>query len=135
MSPATQVLDRSARKSDSEVMAKHEQRQAEVLIHGGGMVGLTLGIALAGAGVEVIVLDKADPAATVTAAYDGRVSAITHGSRLALSTIGLWHRIARHGEPILDIRVSDGSSPLFLHFDHRAVGDEPFGYIVENRQS
>ncbi len=122
-------------KSDSEIMASQDVCEAEVLIHGGGMVGLTLGIALAGAGVETIVLDKADPAATVTAEHDGRVSAITHGSRLALSTIGLWERIAPHGEPILDIRVSDGSSPLFLHFDHRAVGDEPFGHIVENRHT
>ena len=116
-------------------MANHRQLETEVLIHGGGMVGLTLGIALAGAGVEVLVLDKADPAGTVTAAYDGRVSAITHGSRLALAAIGLWDRIAPHGEPIREIRVSDGSSPLFLHFDHRAVGHEPFGYIVENRHT
>src|SRR5690606_24786622 len=27
----------------------------------------------------------------------------------------------------------DGSSKLFLHYDHRQLGDEPFGDIVENR--
>src|SRR5690606_16862092 len=29
--------------------------------------------------------------------------------------------------------VADGASPLFLHYDHRAVGDAPFGYMIENR--
>ncbi len=116
-------------------MASQDSSEAEVLIHGGGMVGLTLGVALAGAGVETVVLDKADPATTVVAEYDGRVSAITHGSQQALSAIGVWHDIAPHAEPILDIRVTDGDSPLFLHFDHRAVGDAPFGHIVENRHT
>ncbi len=116
-------------------MASHEHREAEVLIQGGGMVGLTLGVALAGAGVETVVLEKSDPAATVAAEFDGRVSAITHGSQQALNTIGLWSDMARHAEPILDIRVTDGDSPLFLHFDHRVVGDAPFGHIVENRHT
>ena len=113
-------------------MASQDIIETEFLIHGGGMIGLTLGVALAGAGVETVVLEKADPAALVTAEHDGRVSAITHGSRQMLGAIGLWDDLAPHGEPILDIRVTDGDSPLFLHFDHRAVGDEPFGHIIEN---
>jgi 2-octaprenyl-6-methoxyphenol hydroxylase len=36
-------------------------------------------------------------------------------------------------QPILDIRVSDGRSPLFLHYDHRDVGAIPLGHIAENR--
>ena len=34
---------------------------------------------------------------------------------------------------MLDIRVSEGASRLFLHYDHREVGDEPFGHMLENR--
>src|SRR5207248_11342298 len=30
-------------------------------------------------------------------------------------------------------RVSDGRSRLFLHYDHRSVGSDPLGFIVENR--
>ena len=116
-------------------MTSSQHRQAEVLINGGGMIGLSLGVALAGAGVETVVLEKADPAAILEAAFDGRVSAITHGSRQALTAIGLWDDIAPSAEAILEIRVTDGDSPLFLHFDHRAVGDEPFGHIVENRHT
>ena len=50
--------------------------ETEVLVSGGGMVGLTLGIALAGAGVATVVVDAADPAALQAVAYDGRCSAI-----------------------------------------------------------
>ncbi len=50
-----------------------------------------------------------------------------------LEAIGLADRLRGDAQPINDIRVSDGGSPLFLHFDHRSVSDQPFGYMVENR--
>ncbi len=116
-------------------MAVCEEIEAEVLIVGGGMVGLTLGCALAGAGMEVAVIDRADPAAQVDAGFDGRASAIAHGSKLALDGIGLWQGMAPDADPIREIRVSDGDSPLFLHYDHRDLGDDPLGYMVENRHT
>jgi 2-octaprenyl-6-methoxyphenol hydroxylase len=114
--------------------------EAEVLIAGGGMVGLTLGIALAGAGVATIVVDTADPAALQAAAYDGRSSAIARGTQQALAALGIWPGMAAAAEPILEIRVSDGkvgarAAPFFLHYDHRELGPDqagPLGYIVEN---
>jgi 2-octaprenyl-6-methoxyphenol hydroxylase len=114
-------------------MAAPEKLDAEVLIVGGGMVGLTLGCTLAGAGIDVVVVDREDPARLTGAAFDGRASAIAWGSRQALAGAGLWDGMAAHAEPILEIRVSDGDSPLFLHYDHRDLGTEPLGYMVENR--
>jgi 2-octaprenyl-6-methoxyphenol hydroxylase len=107
--------------------------RADVVIVGGGMVGLTLALALGGAGLEVVVVDREDPATALGAPYDGRASAIAFGSRRVLEGLGVWDRMAAEAEPILDIRVSDGDAPLFLHYDHREVGDEPLGHIVENR--
>jgi 2-octaprenyl-6-methoxyphenol hydroxylase len=111
--------------------------RTEVLIVGGGMVGLSLGLALARAGILTAVIDRDAPAAKTAEPFDGRASAIAHASRQILEGIGLWAGMAREAQPILDIRVSDGrvgrpAAPLFLHFDHRAVG-APFGHIVENR--
>ena len=114
-------------------MTTCETLDAEVLVVGGGMVGLSLGCALAGAGIETVVVDRADPAALVDAGFDGRVSAVAHGSQQTLAAIGLWDGLAADAEPILEIRVTDGDSPLFLHYDHRDLSDAPFGYIVENR--
>jgi 2-octaprenyl-6-methoxyphenol hydroxylase len=47
--------------------------------------------------------------------------------------MGVWAGAAAAAERILEIRVADGGSPLFLHYDHRDVGDEPLGHIIENR--
>ncbi|MEE8516074.1 MAG: UbiH/UbiF/VisC/COQ6 family ubiquinone biosynthesis hydroxylase [Alphaproteobacteria bacterium] len=106
---------------------------ADVLIIGGGMVGLTLATALGAEGLDVTVLDRDDPRGVLDAAFDGRVSAIALGSRRVLETLDLWRVLAPEAEAIRDIRVSDGASPLVLDFDHSAVGDEPMGHIVENR--
>jgi 2-octaprenyl-6-methoxyphenol hydroxylase len=70
--------------------------------------------------------------------FDGRASAIAFGSRRLLEALGVWPRLAQEAAPINDIlvtdgRVSRGASPFFLHFDHREIGTEPLGHIVENR--
>jgi 2-octaprenyl-6-methoxyphenol hydroxylase len=117
---------------------KPAETRAEVLIVGGGLTGLTLACALAGAGMQVAVLDREAPALQTETAYDGRASAIAHASARVLGGIGVWPRLEAAAEPILDIRVADGHpargvSHLFLHYDHRDIGDDPFGYIIENR--
>ena len=118
-------------------MSKQEVN-TDVLIVGGGMVGLTLAHALAGAGVSCAVVDREDPASAQDAGFDGRASAIAAGTKQMLEALGLWSAMAQGAAPILDIRVSDArigepASPLFLHYDHSEVGDSPLGYIVENR--
>ncbi len=106
----------------------------ELLVVGGGLTGLLLACACAGAGISAAIVDRQGPEALLDAAFDGRTSAIAYGSHRVLDALGLWPRLAREAEPILEIRVADNNSPLFLHYDHRALGSgEPLGYIVENR--
>ncbi len=107
----------------------------ELLIAGGGLNGLLLAVTCAGAGLAVALVERGDPAAMLSAGgLDGRSSAIGYGSRQVLDAIGLWPDIASHAEPILEIRVADDTSPLFLHYDHRNLASGvPLGYIVENR--
>src|SRR3546814_10331756 len=69
----------------------------------------------------------------IEAGFDGRTSAIAHGSMRILDGAGVWQGMAHAAEPIRDIRVADGRSPLFLHYDHDEVGGSPLGYIVEKR--
>ncbi len=98
------------------------------------MVGQTLALALAGAGVEVTVLERAAPEAALAPTFDGRASAIAYASARLLAGIGAWEALAPHAQPILDIRVSDGESLLFLHYDHRELAaGQPFGHLIENR--
>jgi len=107
--------------------------QADVLIIGGGIAGLTLCCALGGAGVSVALVEPLPPEHLASSSFDGRTTAVAAGSQAALDAIGVWEAMAPEAQPILDIRVSDGHSPLFLHYDHREVGEPALGYIVENR--
>jgi 2-octaprenyl-6-methoxyphenol hydroxylase len=136
-----QPLDRGGAGRDADAMADQElgvAERVEAVVIGGGMAGMTFACALAGAGVRVAVIDRDDPAAMTAPGYDGRASAIAHASGRVFRGIGVWPGLAADAQPILDIRVADGHptrgvSPLFLHYDHREVGDEPFGHIIENR--
>jgi 2-octaprenyl-6-methoxyphenol hydroxylase len=69
----------------------------------------------------------------VAPTFDGRVTAIAPGSRRLLEAVGVWPALAAEAQPILDIEVGERGSPLRVHYDHRQVGDEPLGHIVENR--
>jgi 2-octaprenyl-6-methoxyphenol hydroxylase len=112
---------------------------AELVIAGAGLSGMLLGLACAGAGLQVAIVDPQDPAAMLDQGFDGRTSAIAYGSRLVFDGIGLWPDIAAEAEPIREIRVADDESPLFLHYDSADLGPghigaaTPLGYIVENR--
>jgi 2-octaprenyl-6-methoxyphenol hydroxylase len=112
---------------------RREELAADVVVVGGGLVGLPFAIACASAGVRVIVVDREKPATMLAEPFDGRSSAIAFGSKQVLAALGIWSAVEADAQPILDIRVVDQGSPLFLHYDHREIGDQPFGWIVENR--
>lgn len=106
---------------------------AEIVVIGGGLAGLPFAIACAGVGLRTIVIDREQPARQLAEPFDGRSSAIAYGSQRVLDGLGIWRFLEDAVQPILDIRVADQGSPLFLHYDHREIGDRPFGWIVENR--
>ena len=105
----------------------------DLVIVGGGMTGLTLACAVAGAGPRVLLIERQLLQAAVAPGFDGRVTAIAQASRRLLEALGLWAELAPGAQPIEDIRVGERHSPLTVHYDHRAVGDQPLGHIVENR--
>lgn len=106
---------------------------ADVIVAGGGLVGGGLALGLARHGVRTIVIDRQAPHEGISPAFDGRASAIAASAQKLLVALGLWEHLAEKAQPILDIRVSDGPSRLFVHYDHRELGEGPLGYMVENR--
>src|SRR5215471_6772039 len=111
--------------------------ETEIIIGGGGMVGLTLGIALARSGLDVAIADPAPKSAVLDTKFDGRVSALAYASTRMMEALGIWKLMEQHAEPIRDILVTDAAlggapSPFSLHFDSREIG-MPMGHIVENR--
>ncbi len=110
----------------------------DVAIIGAGPVGGALACRLAAAGKTVALVDKAALPPMEHPDFDGRAYAIAAGSRHLLDEAGLWEGLPYTPCPILKIHVTDGkvgrpASPLNLHFDHAAVGDDPFGWIIEAR--
>lgn len=105
---------------------------ADVLILGGGLVGTTLALSLAHHGLSVVVVDPADPAATLAAGFDGRASAVASASHRLLDTIGVGAALAGKGCEIRQIRVSDGLRPGKLDFTP-APEDAALGTMYENR--
>jgi 2-octaprenyl-6-methoxyphenol hydroxylase len=115
-------------------MTKNKTIKTTVLIIGGGLAGLTLTAALGEAGVDVVCVDRDQPVDQVKTKYDGRTTAISYASHKVLQDAGIWGALLPECEPILDIRVADGASPFYLHFDSASDGGgAPFGWIVENR--
>src|SRR6266404_1946576 len=62
--------------------------KTEVLIAGGGMVGMATAIGLAQAGIACVLVDAQSSAERVSTGYDGRSSAIAYGSQQALMSLG-----------------------------------------------
>jgi 2-octaprenyl-6-methoxyphenol hydroxylase len=113
-------------------------KQADILISGGGMVGLPLGLALAQGGLKVVIADAAPPGQALDPKFDGRVSALAYASVRMLTALGVWEQLSPHAQPIREILVTDGAagrpaSPFSLHFDAQEVGSEALGHIAENR--
>jgi 2-octaprenyl-6-methoxyphenol hydroxylase len=113
-------------------------KQADVVISGGGMVGLTLGLALAQGGFRTVIADLVPASTILDPKFDGRVSALAYASVRMLTALGVWESLAPDAQPIREILVTDGvagqpASPFSLHFDAAEVGAESLGHIAENR--
>ena len=66
----------------------------DLIVLGGGLTGLTLAVAVGGAGYRVLVIERAPLADLAAVPYDGRVTAIAPGSRRLLAEIGAWSGMA-----------------------------------------
>ena len=105
--------------------------RADVIIFGGGLVGLTLASALDSSGLSAILIDPADPGERTGQAFDGRTSAVSSSSMRMLETIGVTQHLPKPGCPIRTIQVADGLKPGGLAFE--PDDDEPLGVMHENR--
>lgn len=110
-------------------------RHFDVVIMGGGLVGLTLGIGLSRHGVACAVIDPANPETTLAAGFDGRVSSISSASWKLFKAIGVADRLEGKGCPIERIWVSDGLQPGVLDFAPPEDDETPMGIMFENRET
>ena len=117
---------------------KNIPKHVDVICIGGGLIGMTMANALAGAGVSVVVVDKMPLDTQISHVYDGRASAIATGSVHLFEYLDIWHTLIPHANPIESIQVQEkhpvrGVSPLGLTFQGNNT-EQAFGYVVENNR-
>jgi len=105
----------------------------DLLIIGGGLVGMTLALAAARRGFSSHVVDSADPAELTAQGFDGRASAISTASWNLFTNIGIADALEPYGCPIDSIAVSDQLKPGRIDFTP-APHDGTLGRMFANRQ-
>ena len=100
----------------------------DVLIAGGGPVGVALALALRGAGISTGLAEGRGQKPMGT---DPRPIALAHGSRLILERLGVWPQLEPIATPIRRIHVSQrgGFGRVELDCDH--AGLPALGYVVD----
>nr|WP_174802114.1 ubiquinone biosynthesis hydroxylase [Martelella limonii] len=115
---------------------KKEPSMKDIVIVGGGYVGLSVAVAIKKAAPHLdIALMEAAPEHVWE--KDERASAIIAAAINMLKTLELWDEIKEHAQPINDMIVTDSDAgepvkPVFLTFGERADESEPFAYMIPN---
>jgi 2-octaprenyl-6-methoxyphenol hydroxylase len=105
----------------------------DVIVLGGGLVGLTFGIALSRYGIRTAVVDPANPDALLAPGFDGRVSAIASASWKMFQALGVGEYLEGKGCPIDRIWVSEGLTGGALDFAPDPE-DGALGLMFPNRE-
>ncbi|AXV34884.1 FAD-dependent 2-octaprenylphenol hydroxylase [Aeromonas hydrophila] len=111
-----------------------QMQNVDVVIVGGGMVGLGLAAALKGSALKVAVVEGQLPASELDEAPDNRVSALSLASQRILQQVGAWRGIeARRLQPYGQMEVWEQDSFGRIAFDAASLRQPELGHIVENR--
>ncbi|MEM7664848.1 MAG: FAD-dependent monooxygenase [Pseudomonadota bacterium] len=88
----------------------------DLLILGGGLVGMTLALAAAKKGMSSHVIDRADPAELTAEGFDDRATAISTASWHLFRNIGIAEGLDEFACDIASIAVTDQNKPGRLDF-------------------
>lgn len=122
-------------KSADAGNARAPKEHYDIVVAGGGYVGLSLALSIAQASdLKVLVVD---PQPSERLRKDERASAIASAATKMLDRLGVWDEIRPASEPIRDMivtdsKVSDPVRPVFLTFEGETAEGEPFAYMVPN---
>lgn len=111
--------------------------QADILVSGAGLAGITLAILLDKAGFNVVLIDPAAPNATLKGIEPGNhTSALMEGSLDVLKDTGAWELCAPYSAPLEVLRIIDdsvaGAPPVDSSFYASEIGLPQFGMNISN---
>lgn len=108
-------------------------RQVDVVVAGGGAVGLTAALAFSRAGFDTCLVGPRSPGRR-----DGRTAALLAPSLALLAELGLGPAIEARSAPLRAMRIVDDTGSLFRPppalFEAREIGRPAFGRNIENAE-
>ena len=105
----------------------------DIIVIGGGVVGATCALALAGLGLEVALVEGREPARWSPQTPDLRVYAFAPDNADLLQRCGVWHAVREaRAQPYRRMRVWDAAGGGETSFDADALGRDQLGWIIEN---
>ena len=110
-------------------------KSLDIIVAGGGMVGMAVANALAQSDFKVAVIESREPQSfDISQDYDLRVSAVTLETVDFLKNIDVWDSVIETRTcPLKAMRVWEESGFGDVTFDAKTIGEDNIGYIVENR--
>ena len=108
----------------------------DIAIVGGGLVGMSLAIALGQleAAPRVALIEAHDYAQLPPPSFDSRTIALSFSSRQIFEGLGLWSALSQQGVTAIEtIHISDRGHPGMTRLQAREQHVEALGYVVENR--
>ena len=109
------------------------QRQYDIVVAGGGMIGSSLALALAPLGLKLAVVEAVARTESTQPSFDDRSTALSRSTQKMFQAMGLWPEIVAASTPIRRIHVSERGRFGFSHIDATEQGVEALGYVVINR--
>ncbi|WP_292999256.1 2-octaprenyl-6-methoxyphenyl hydroxylase [Nevskia sp.] len=104
----------------------------DVAIVGGGLVGASLAVRLAGTALRVALIEAATPPASATN-WDERCIALNDASHRILSSLGVWPALAADAEAITATHISEKGRFGSTRFTADEAGLAALGYNVPLR--
>jgi len=108
--------------------------KTDVIILGGGMVGLALACALKDTGLHVVLIERGEAPVRASLGRDCRVSAIVRGNVRILQGLGVWRHLEPVAQPMRSMRIWDNQEAGGIRFDAAEIGEDALGFLVENSQ-
>jgi len=114
-------------------MTMHQRTDyADVMIVGGGMVGLALACALRHTGLQIMLIERGEPQVRASLGRDCRVSAIVRGNVEILEGLGVWKYLQKDASPMRQMHIWDHQEAGGIRFDCAEIEADALGYLVEN---